>query len=246
MTGEPDDLPLAGDTPPTSSGNPIDRPALAEDLLLLLFQPASGVIAGESTLYYPLAGAVMADLALEERVTTSTTTMGSITVQAVEGREPLDDILHSAWKYVLDKPRRVPGVLSSIGPKLREPLLARLIARGDLRIEKRKRLGMFTSEVHVQGGTGRRAALLDSVRAVLVDQKEPSARTAALAALLWGSGALPHFDPQIPWSSAVIARAQELEQGNWGAGAAAQAVARTMTAVLVTNPTIAANALPKN
>lgn len=246
MPDKPEDLSPAGEARAPGGGDPGDGPTLAEDLLLLLFQPDSGVIAGESTLYYPLAGAVMADLALEERVTTSTTTMGSVTVQAVDGREPLDDVLNPAWRHVSEKPRRVQRILPVIGPSLREPVLARLIARGDLRLERRKRLGLFTSSVLVEGDSGRRPALLDSVRGILVDRDEPSARTAALTALLWGSGALPHFDPVIPWTSAVITRAQELEQGNWGAGAAARAVARTMTAVLVNNPTIAANAVPKN
>lgn len=48
--------------------------SLAEDLLLLLFQPNSGdrggtgTIAGENTLFYVLGGAVLADLALGEQV----------------------------------------------------------------------------------------------------------------------------------------------------------------------------------
>lgn len=33
----------------------------------------------------------------------------------------------------------------------------------------------------------------------------------------------------------MISRARELEQGNWGAGAAGEAVTRTMTAVIVNN-----------
>jgi hypothetical protein len=34
----------------------LSAPTLAEDLLLVLFQPDSGTIAGENTLYYVLAG----------------------------------------------------------------------------------------------------------------------------------------------------------------------------------------------
>lgn len=93
---------------------------------------------------------------------------------------------------------------------------------------------------------GRRAGLLEGVRAVLVDGTEPTPRVAALAALLWGSGTLHQFGPGIPWTSAVIARAQELERGNWGAGAAAEAVARTMTAIIVNNAIVAAAVLPRN
>ncbi|GIG53905.1 hypothetical protein Dac01nite_06570 [Demequina activiva] len=43
-------------------------PTIAEDLLLLLFDPRARVIRGEGSLHYPLGGAVLSQLALEERV----------------------------------------------------------------------------------------------------------------------------------------------------------------------------------
>lgn len=210
-------------------------PTLPEDLLLLLFQPDSGVIAGETTLYYVLAGAVLADLSLQGSVATETTRTGSVNVEAVRGKAPSDEILLPAWEYVSDKPRGVQTVLPAIGPALRQPLLERLVARGDMRRERRKVLGIFNATTLKDGRNGRRAALLEDVRGVLVEAAEPTARTAALAALIWGSGTLPQFDPVIPWTSSVINRAQELQRGNWGAGAAGEAVTRTMTAVIVNN-----------
>lgn len=210
-----------------------DTPTLAEDLLLLLFQPDSGTIAAEATLYYLLAGAVLVDLALDERVATTRTATGTVNVAAVEGRAPSDEILGSAWEYVSGKPRGVQTVLPAIGPPLRGHLLARLVARGDIREVRRTTLRLFTTTGLEDGGTGRRARLLDDVRAVLVDGARPTPRVAALAALLWGSGELHRFSPAIPWTSAVITRAQELERGSWGAAAAAEAVARTTTAAVV-------------
>jgi len=220
-------------------------PTLAEDLLLLLFQPRSGTIAGETTLYYVLAGAVLADLALAERVTTTTTRVGNVAVAAVEGRSPADETLLPAWELVSTTPRGVQTVLSTIGPTLRQPLLERLVARGDLREEKRTTLRLFTTTALSDGGSGRRAELLGQVRDVLVDGKEPTPRVAALAALLWGSGTLPQYDPEIPWTSSVIARAQELERGSWGAAASAEAVARTMAAVVASSLAIVATTLPR-
>ncbi|WP_456320372.1 GPP34 family phosphoprotein [Nonomuraea angiospora] len=70
-------------------------------------------------------------------------------------------------------------------------------------------------------GSARRAELLARVRATLVDGTEPDARTAAITALLSASANLHQFDPEIPWTSSVIHRAKELENGNWGAAAAA-------------------------
>ncbi|MFK4541595.1 hypothetical protein RKD29_001191 [Streptomyces tendae] len=222
------------ETPGTATGP--DSPTLPEDLLLLLFQPESGVVAGETTLFHVLAGAALADLALHESVAVTTTRAGAVTVKTVRDKPPpSDEILLSAWEYVSDRPRGVQTVLPAIGPGLRHPVLERLIARGDIRRDSRKVFGLFRTTVLKDSRNGRRAGLLEEVRDVLVDRAEPTARIAALAALIWASGTLPQFDPQIPWTSEVIDRARELERGNWGAGAAGEAVARTMTAAIVSS-----------
>lgn len=128
---------------------------------------------------------------------------------------------------------------------MREPLLDRLVERGDLRRRTQKTLGLFQTSVLQEGDTGRRDGLLAEVRAVLVDGAEPTERAAALAALLDGSGTLTRFDREIPWTSPVITRAEELKDGNWGADAAAKAVARTVTATIVNNVILAAAVLPR-
>ncbi|GIJ08218.1 GPP34 family phosphoprotein [Micromonospora andamanensis] len=217
-------------------------PTLVEDLLLLLFQPRSGTIAGENTLFYVLAGAVLADLALNEQVTVADRRK----VRIVEGHAPSDDLLRSAWDYLSEKPRGVQTALAAIGPELRKPVLGRLIERGDIRQEDRKVLGLFRTTALRDGGNGRRARLLEQVRRVLVDGAEPSVRVAALAALLSGSGTLPQFYRDIPWSTPVIKRAKELEQGNWGAGAAAEAVTRTMTATVVNSVIVTTTVIPRS
>ncbi|WP_428965791.1 GOLPH3/VPS74 family protein [Micromonospora fluostatini] len=226
-----------------------EAPTLAEDLLLLLFQPNSGgragtgTIAGENTLFHTLAGAVLADLGLGDHVRTGAGRGGSTRVEAVADHPPADDILRSAWDYLLAKPRGVQTVLAAIGPTLRSPLLDRLVERGDIRREARTALGLFRTTVLGDGGNGRRARLLDDVRDVLVEGAERQPRVAALVGLLSGSGTLPQFHREIPWTAPVIARAKELEQGNWGAGAAAEAVTRTVTATIV-NTVVAASVLP--
>ncbi|BBY87873.1 Uncharacterised protein [Mycolicibacterium tokaiense] len=223
----------------------IPTPTLAEDLLLVLFQPDSGTIAGETTLFYPLAGAVLSDLALQQKVTTSSRS-GAVMVKPVEGQPPSDDIFASTWDYISTKPRSVQTVLAAIGPTLRGPLLARLVARGDLRAEKTKTLGLFTSTALRLGDNGRRAAVLARVRDALVDGADPSPRTAALAALLWKSGSLPQLHREIPWTSAVISRAQELERGQWGATAAGEAVARTLAAIVANSVIVTTAVTPPN
>lgn len=153
---------------------------LAEDLLLVLFQLDSGTIAGENTLYF-----VLADLAINESMTTTTTQTGSVRVEAVEGRAPSDEILRSAWDYASDRPGGVQTMLAAIGPALRQPLLERLFARGGIREENGKVLGLFKTATLKDGGSGRRTGLIREVRNVLVDGVEPTPR---VAALMWGSG----------------------------------------------------------
>lgn len=219
-------------------------PTLAEDLLLLLFQPESGTIAGETTLYYALGAAVLAEMALGDDIAATTERNGTVSVVAVERDRPSDELFHPAWAYVSERPRAVQAILAAVGPTLRRPALERLTARGDVREEKRKALGLFTITTLIDGGTKRRADLMKNVRAVLVEDATPTPRVAALAALLWGSGALPQFHPEIPWNSAVIARAEELGRGNFGAAAAGQAVTRTMTAIVI-NSVIVATTAPR-
>ncbi|WP_329081457.1 GOLPH3/VPS74 family protein [Streptosporangium sp. NBC_01469] len=125
-----------------------------------------------------------------------------------------------------------------------EMLLDRLVERGDIRRGSRKALGLFDTTVLEDGGSGRRSRLLDDIRDVLVEGTEPQPRIAALAALLSGSGTLPQFHREIPWTSPVITRAKEFERGNWGA--VAEAIARSVTATIVSNVIVAAAVLPQN
>ncbi|MEW2382872.1 GPP34 family phosphoprotein [Micromonospora sp. NPDC047707] len=219
-----------------------DVPTLAEDLLLLLFQPRSGTIAGENTLFYVLGGAVLADLALGEHLTTPARGR----VRSVEGHPPSDDLLRPAWDYLAEKPRGVQTALAAIGPALRKPVLDRLITRGEIDQQPHKVLGLFRTTALREGGTGRRARLLADVRHALVDGAQPQTRIAALAALLSASGTLPQFHREIPWTAPVINRAKELERGDWGADAAAQAVTRTVTATVVNSAIAAITVLPRS
>lgn len=240
--------PTAGSDPGHDQDAPpaLGAPLVAEDLLLLLFQPAHGTIAGENTLFYVLAGGVLTDLAFGGHVTTEPGMLGSVKVGTNDEPPPTDPILREAWDYLAEKPRNVQTVVAAIGPPLRSALIDRLVERGELVETDRKILGLFPSTSLSEGDDGRRPELLDALRDALLEVVEPEARIAALAALVSASGTLPQFDADIPWSSPVIARAKEFEQGNWGAGAAAQAVARTVAATIVNNVIVAMAVIPRS
>ncbi|HXH34141.1 MAG TPA: GPP34 family phosphoprotein [Plantibacter sp.] len=230
----------------TTDGSPAhvaDGPLLVEDVLLLLFQPDSGTIAGENILFYVLGGAVLGDLALTGRVEVQRHGALSTRVHAVGDPSATDDILASALSYVAEKPRNVQTVLAAVGPSLRGPVLDRLVERGDVHREHGRLLGIFPTE-KLTLGSGRRAELMTSVRAALIDGETPEPRVAASIALLSASGTLPQFHSEIPWSGDVYTRGKELERGDWGAAAASDAVTRTMGAVIA-NSVIAATILPR-
>ncbi|ALV47485.1 hypothetical protein MB46_07000 [Arthrobacter alpinus] len=216
---------------------------LTEDVFLLLFQPASGTIAGENILFYVLAGAVLGDLALTERVEVRKHNALSTRVHTIGKAKPSDEILASAWSYAAEKPRGIQTVLAAVGPGLRQPVLDRLVERGDLNREKSKTLGIFPS-TKLTLRSGRRAELIAEVRAALIDGESPSPRIGASIALLSASGTLPQFHREIPWSGDVYTRGKNFERGDWGAAAAADAVTRTLAAV-ITNSVIASMILPR-
>lgn len=211
-----------------------DQPALAEDLLLLLFDPRSGVIAGDgAALFHTLAGAVLVDLADQERIEIADRlTWHGQPVRAVGASPPADPLLRDTWERVAAKPVDVQTLILELGGPMRERVLDRLVARGHLRHERRRFLGLVPYTALRDGGTPRRAQLLALVRAALVDGVEPDARTATLAALLSASGVLAWLNSEIPWSGAVHDRGKALEQGEWGAAAAAEAVRRTTVALI--------------
>lgn len=206
---------------------------IVEDLMLLMIDDESGAIAGAGTLYYTLGGAVLVELGLGGHVTVDENDKGlnGLKVHAVSGDPLPDPLLRTAREKVAERVRGVQTLLIEIGTGLREPVLERLVERGLLRRESRKRLGVFRSTATTAADTRHKEALVERVRAVLIDGEEPDARTAAVVGLLGASGTLPSLHRSIPWSGKVYKRAKALEQGSWGAEAVNTAVMRTVAAV---------------
>ncbi|WP_258070836.1 GPP34 family phosphoprotein [Pseudoclavibacter sp. AY1F1] len=237
---QPDRINNADDTGTDTDHASEAQPLLAEDLLLLLFNPDDGTIGGEGTLFYVLGGAVLTELALNDQIGVEKAGLRGTLVLSVGDEAPEDEILRSAWEYARGKRREVQGMLAAIGPSLRGQLLESLIFRGDLTRGQGKTFGFIPKTTLSLGDTGRRSTLMSRVQAVLIDGAEPDARTAALAALVSASGSMPTLHREIPWETDVINRAKALEAGDWGASAASSAVARTMNAITI-NAAVAAS-----
>ncbi|MCY1141211.1 GPP34 family phosphoprotein [Actinoplanes sp. Pm04-4] len=201
---------------------------IVEDLMLLLLDDETGVPAAAGTLNYTLGGAVLVELALLGRVETD----GNKVYAVGDGPLP-DPLLQEAYDKVAEKPRGAQTLLITIGSYLYQPVIDRLLERGLIRREKKRVLGIIPMTRLPAADHEHEAGLRAGIRAVLIDGAEPDARTAALIALLSGSGALPMLRPQLAWSTPVIERAKALEQGNWGADAVNTAVVRTAAAIAV-------------
>lgn len=208
---------------------------IVEDLTLLMFDDDSGAIAGSGTLFYTLGGAVLVELGLGGHVTVDENDAGlnGLKVHAVPGDPLPDPVLRAAHEKVAGRKRGVQTLLIEIGTGMRETVLDRLVERGMLRQETRKTLGLFRTTATIAGDTGHKKALMEKVRAVLIDGAEPDTRTTALIGLLSASGTLPSLHRSVPWSGKVYQRAKELEQSSWGAEAVNAAVMRTVSAVSV-------------
>lgn len=217
-----------------------DGPLLVEDLMLLLFDPRTGTVAGEGTLFYALGGAVLADLALRRLVEVDDRpSLLGPRARAVGEVPPAGDLLRDAWQQVQDDARGVQGLLAGIGPRLRQPVLERLVQAGHVGRERGKLLGLVPTIRLVDGGSSRRTELLAAVRPVLVEGAEPTPRAAVLAALLSASGNLPALHHDIPWSGDVYTRGKELERGHWGASAVGEAMTRTAVALAASSISVA-------
>ncbi|WP_432747111.1 GPP34 family phosphoprotein [Streptomyces sp. JH002] len=217
---------------------------IVEDLLLTLMDDTSGAIGGEGTLYYTLGGAVLAELALRGHVTAADgdTGLTGLKVHAVSGRSIEDPLLRDAYEKTAERTRGVQTLLVEIGGELRGTVLDRLVDRGMVSRERKRRLGLFHTTSLSVADTRHKAELLREVRAALVDGRTPSDRTAVLIGLISASGGLPSLHPAIPWSGKVYERAKEYEKGAWGADAVNAAVTRTVVAITVGSAVAATSA----
>ncbi|RMB80634.1 GPP34 family phosphoprotein [Streptomyces shenzhenensis] len=210
-----------------------DEMLIVEDLLLTLMDDRSGAIAGEGTLYYTLGGAVLSELALRGNVTVAEgdTGLTGLKVHAVSGRSVTDPLLQAAYRKTAERTQGVQTLLVEIGGELRGTVLDRLVERGMVSRERKRRLGLFHTTSLSVANTRHRAEVLREVRAALVDGRTPGDRTAVLIGLISASGSLPSLHRTIPWSGKVYERAKEFEKGSWGADAVNTAVMRTLMAI---------------
>jgi hypothetical protein len=219
-----------GPQPENTAVTPGADVTLPEAVMLLLFDPRSGTIVGEGqSLMYTLGGAVLVELAVQGHVELDDKKRR---VRAV-GHGPEDSLLRAAWERVPKVATGTRGLVIDIGARMRESTLNRLIARGEIRQEPHRFLGIFPTHTLKGGDTGTRDELLVPVRAALVEGTTPDVRTATLVALLSASKNLPGMHADIPWSGEVYERGKKFERGDWGAKATSDIILSTLVVQVV-------------
>lgn len=213
---------------------------IAEDLLLLLLDDESGKPVLDNTrLSRVLVGALLIELALDERITPATeanaTKGGRLVVR--NSQSSGDQLLDRAVATLnASKPMKPVKAIEKLQKGLRRDLLNRLASQGLVREERGRALGIFPTTHWPATHLAHEARLRAELSQVLVHGIQPTQRTAALASLLSAVDAVSKVVPSDD-RRAVKRRAKEIAEGEWAGGAVRKAVeavnAAVATAVVV-------------
>ncbi|MFS0702964.1 GPP34 family phosphoprotein [Cellulomonas sp. 179-A 9B4 NHS] len=210
---------------------------VAEDVLLLLTDDVTGKAVLDGTRRdIAVAGAVIAELATEGRLAAqrSPGLFGRTTLEVVDptplGEEVLDEALRRAAARGAASPT---AVLDHIRKGLRERLYERLVARGLLRADHGRVLGIFPTTSWPAVDASHEAAVRRGLHEVLVAGRAPTAREASLVALLSAVDAVPKVlrGTGVP-NRELRARAKAVAAGDVGGEAARKAVEAVEAAVV--------------
>jgi hypothetical protein len=212
---------------------------LAEDLVLLLLDPGRGrAVVDGTALDRVIGGALLLDLAARERIAADgggAKARLSVADATPTGDPVLDDALAR-----LDKPLRAQKAVERLARGARTPVLERLAARGLVRREGSRVLGVFPTTTWTPGAAA--GELRGRVAAVLRDGARPDQRLALLISLVHAVKA-EHKVVEGPRRQ-LRARAAEVAEGEWAGQAVRKAVEAVQASVMaaVTAATIAAGA----
>jgi len=213
---------------------------LAEDLLLLVTDDATGrlSVSGEPV-DAGLGGANLAELTLRGQVDVSgdqdPARRGRIIVR--DPSPPGDEVLDAALQTLVKRQGRKPSaVIGPLGKKLRRVLYQRLTARGVLRAERIRVLGIFPTRTWPAADPGHKAEVRQQVTQALAGAAAPDERTAALIALLHALKCEHKVVDPRPYQLSrrqLRKRAAEIARGNWASEAVRKAIDEEIAGAMV-------------
>lgn len=201
-------------------------PTLAEDLLLLLLDDASGrLITDATSADHALAGAVLVDLVSAGRVAEESGKLHVMDTASLD--EPvLEACLERLAEKAPVKPQRAVEVLAK---NVRGTVLDALAGRGLIRQDKDKVLGLFPRRTWPAVDSAHEDSVRAELTAALVGGEQPGERAGALIALLHAIGVVPKVVEGD--KKALKARAKEISEGDWTSVAVRKAVQSIQAAV---------------
>ncbi len=219
---------------------------IAEDLLLLFLDDETGSRRTDETRFdYGLGGALLIELALAGRVCVDDDPKPRRRrVEVLDPGPTGDELLDRALAVIGEKPRKAVDLVPRLRKGARRALLDRLVARGVLREDADRVLGIFPRHRWPTVDSSHEAEVRQRLRGVLLDGVTPDESIAALIALLASLDQAPKVlgDLDRPTRHAVRDRAKEIAEGDWTAEATRAAVraaqdataAAVISAVVVT------------
>ncbi len=162
---------------------------LAEELLLLLTDDVSGKLQVKKyPLNMALAGAVLADLMLSQRISIKVAGLNywDAQITVVNDSSTGDPILDTGLQRISPlQPGDPRHYLSKVAQDLHEEILEHLVQHGVLRVNKRKTFGIISSQTWTAVRPELKQETREGLRSVLKGQSEPSPEQLALIALLY-------------------------------------------------------------
>lgn len=153
---------------------------LVDELALLAYDDASGV-SGVANLHFGFAGAVLLELAVRERIDLADGKVRVIDPSPIG--EPLLDQALAA--IAADKPRKPKGVVDRLARGAKRRTLDDLAARGLMREERDRFLGIFPFRRYRPRDAAAKAAARHRLATAVDRGRADEARSAALASLVY-------------------------------------------------------------
>ena len=206
---------------------------IAEDLLLLATDETTGKSSISTTQLDPaLAGAVLMELVVAGRI--GLEGEGRKAQVVVIDPTPLGDpTLDPALQTLLEKaPIRPVSAIGKLGKGLRERLYVGLQERGIVRRESGKILGIFPTTRWPADDSRHENELRKDITDVLVIGQEPTARVAAIIAVLTAADMLKTVVDK-PDLKVAKERGKRIGDGNWATDSVRKAIQEMQSAMTV-------------
>ncbi|MBT2406284.1 MULTISPECIES: GPP34 family phosphoprotein [unclassified Streptomyces] len=205
---------------------------LAEEIMLLSLDDASGAVRERQACQWAVAGGIVLDLVLAGRVSVD---RGRIIVvdTAPTGVGLLDGRLGMIGTWAAagrSRPAKVTAWLTKDNRKALDATVASLAERGLVAEEERKVMGVFPVRRFPEvDGTVERE-LRARLEGVVLRHAEPDDRTAGLVALLHGAKLYRLTFPDLP-PREVMPRMREISEGQWVGASVSKAIREMQSAM---------------